>query len=233
VVSVSFFFRGITLNTGDDVAKNRKSSGIPVTTMFAFGRGCGNPLSSLNESPYPQVSERLEALGHFKNAGENARSHCKRFIEVIRATASGFGKGGAPVRSTKTARPSRAQNSKARPTEHTVKTFISKHSKIDVASDAFLSSFEWRALRMMALKKHGPVCQCCGASPKTGAVMNVDHIKPRRFFPELALDLDNLQILCHECNQGKGSWDSTDWRPEEGEEFERDAHQAMLEMLSM
>ena len=82
----------------------------------------------------------------------------------------------------------------------------------NVASDAFLSTFEWRRVRMMALKKYGPVCQCCGATPATGAVMNVDHIKPRKLFPLLALDVNNLQILCHECNHGKGNWDVTDWR---------------------
>ena len=76
----------------------------------------------------------------------------------------------------------------------------------------FLSSPEWRRLRMQALKKYGPVCMCCGASPKTGAVVNVDHIKPRKLFPELSLDINNLQILCGACNHGKGNWDMTDWR---------------------
>lgn len=81
------------------------------------------------------------------------------------------------------------------------------------ASDKFLQSYEWRKLRMEALKLHGARCQCCGASPATGAVMNVDHIKPRRTHPELALTLSNLQVLCGECNHGKGNWDQTDWRP--------------------
>jgi len=92
-----------------------------------------------------------------------------------------------------------------------IRQFIAK-SKIDVKSDAFLDSFEWRSLRMMALKKYSPKCMCCGATPATGAVMNVDHIKPRKLFPALALDINNLQILCHECNHGKGNWDRTDWR---------------------
>ena len=78
--------------------------------------------------------------------------------------------------------------------------------------DSFLNSYEWRKVRMVALKKHGARCQCCGATPATGAVMNVDHIKPRKLFPELALDVENLQVLCHECNHGKGNWDQTDWR---------------------
>ena len=84
--------------------------------------------------------------------------------------------------------------------------------KTSATSPAFLESFEWRRVRMEALKKYGPKCQCCGARPADGAVMNVDHIKPRKFFPELALDVNNLQILCHECNHGKGNWDQTDWR---------------------
>lgn len=83
-----------------------------------------------------------------------------------------------------------------------------------VADDSFLTSYEWRRLRMSALKLHGARCQCCGATARTGAVMNVDHIKPRKLFPDLALSLDNLQVLCHECNHGKGNWDVTDWRPE-------------------
>ena len=81
-----------------------------------------------------------------------------------------------------------------------------------VASDQFLSSYEWRRVRMEALKKYGPKCMCCGATPATGAVMNVDHIKPRKLWPSLALDIKNLQILCNECNHGKGNWDMTDWR---------------------
>lgn len=32
-------------------------------------------------------------------------------------------------------------------------------------------------------------------------------------FPDLALSMDNLQVLCGDCNHGKGNWDVTDWRP--------------------
>ena len=83
---------------------------------------------------------------------------------------------------------------------------------IHTSTDAFLQTYEWRKVRMEALKKYGARCQCCGATPAHGAVMNVDHIKPRKIFPHLALDINNLQILCHECNHGKGNWDMTDWR---------------------
>lgn len=88
----------------------------------------------------------------------------------------------------------------------------SKVRGIHTSSDAFLMTYEWRKVRMEALKKYGARCQCCGATPAHGAVMNVDHIKPRKLFPHLALDLNNLQVLCHDCNHGKGNWDMTDWR---------------------
>lgn len=57
----------------------------------------------------------------------------------------------------------------------------------------------------MALNLYGLTCQCYGASVKHGATLNVDHIKPRKFFPHLALDINNLQVLCSDCNHGKGN----------------------------
>lgn len=42
--------------------------------------------------------------------------------------------------------------------------------------------------------------------------MHVDHIKPFSRYPELAMKLSNLQLLCEDCNQGKGVRDETDWR---------------------
>lgn len=78
--------------------------------------------------------------------------------------------------------------------------------------DEFYGTYEWRKLRYVALKKYGATCQCCGRSARDGVVMNVDHIKPRKKYPELALDLNNLQVLCAVCNHGKGNWDETDWR---------------------
>lgn len=91
------------------------------------------------------------------------------------------------------------------------KTKRSKRKK-RLIRDEFLHSYEWRKLRIKAIEKYGNRCQCCGAGPKDGATINVDHIKPRKHYPELALDLDNLQILCHTCNHGKGNWSETDWR---------------------
>jgi len=76
----------------------------------------------------------------------------------------------------------------------------------------FLESWEWTTLRYKVLKKHGRRCMCCGATPESGAVICVDHIKPRHTHPELALSESNLQVLCFTCNKGKGAWDQTDFR---------------------
>jgi 5-methylcytosine-specific restriction endonuclease McrA len=82
----------------------------------------------------------------------------------------------------------------------------------DAKSKDFLSSKAWLRARLTALKQHGNRCQSCGRGPNDDARLNVDHIKPRRLFPELALDIANLQVLCSECNEGKGNWDLTDFR---------------------
>lgn len=76
----------------------------------------------------------------------------------------------------------------------------------------FLKSFEWRRVRMDVLEKRGARCECCGRGAKDGASINVDHIKPRGRYPELALDQNNLQVLCGDCNHGKGNKYQTDWR---------------------
>lgn len=83
-----------------------------------------------------------------------------------------------------------------------------------VKTDAFLQSREWQTLRYEAIRLQGGRCQCCGATAADGAIIQVDHIKPRSKFPELALTLENLQVLCRPCNMGKGAWDQTDWRSE-------------------
>jgi len=75
----------------------------------------------------------------------------------------------------------------------------------------FYQSREWLELRYLALQKHGRQCQCCGAVPPR-VVLHVDHIKPKSRYPELALVLSNLQILCEACNRGKSNKDDTDFR---------------------
>jgi hypothetical protein len=87
------------------------------------------------------------------------------------------------------------------------------------SKDEFYKSWEWRTVRMEVLKEQGRSCQCCGATPGMTAAdgapvrIVVDHIKPISKYWHLRLERSNLQILCDECNMGKGNWDETDFRP--------------------
>jgi 5-methylcytosine-specific restriction endonuclease McrA len=82
----------------------------------------------------------------------------------------------------------------------------------------FYKSWEWRRLRMEVLKLQGRTCNCCGATPKDTDMAGkpvkivVDHIKPISKFWGMRLQRGNLQVLCDECNQGKGNWDNSDFR---------------------
>lgn len=87
------------------------------------------------------------------------------------------------------------------------KKILNKALSID-----FFSSREWLELRYEVLRKHGKECMLCGAKNKT---IHVDHIKPRSKFPHLAMDINNLQVLCCDCNLGKGNKHQDDWRPKE------------------
>ena len=80
-------------------------------------------------------------------------------------------------------------------------------------SNAFLQSLEWKRARYAALLNNKGACLCCGQTAKKhGAVLCVDHIKPRKTHPELALSIGNLQVLCEKCNAGKGNITEDDWR---------------------
>jgi 5-methylcytosine-specific restriction endonuclease McrA len=70
---------------------------------------------------------------------------------------------------------------------------------------------DWLALRYDALEKNNGCCCLCGRS-YNGVVLNVDHVKPKSIYPELALAPENLQVLCEDCNLGKGNRYETDWR---------------------
>ena len=73
----------------------------------------------------------------------------------------------------------------------------------------FYQSWEWKKVRYETIKMYGSSCMCCGSEHR----IVVDHIKPRSRFPELELDLNNLQVLCNDCNMGKSNDDYTDFRP--------------------
>ena len=185
---------------------------IAKYAKLVLGRTAGH-----GESPFDLCSDALEKENRLRGF-QSARQHCYKHADfIIRRVAS------IKVKALE------AKLSKPQPTHVPTKRRGITHQKAN--ADEFLSSYSWRQLRMQALRKYGPKCMCCGATPDNGAVMNVDHIKPRRLFPNLALDLDNLQILCHECNHGKGNWDQTDWRPVDTDSVD-DGVMAMLREIA-
>lgn len=195
------------------MSSNNKVNKSNISLIFRFLKSLGLPASKKGISPYDLCTKALETkFGIHKAEHVSNKTHIKDNLYIINQQASRI-----PVKKKKTTqiKQSSPTNNVRQPTEESVKSYITNYSKVNPASDDFLSSFEWKAVRMMALKKYGPVCQCCGASPKTGAVMHVDHIKPRKIFPNLALEIDNLQILCSDCNEGKGNWSMDDWREHE------------------
>lgn len=167
----------------DCLTNHRKLVGS--STLKAYALRNGRPVLP-GESPYAVCSQVLTANNHKAPDGFSPRAHCKAFAHIIIGVAKNY-------------------RAKCAEQNLTVR-------KTYAATDEFLKSFEWRRVRMAALKLYGPKCQCCGATPASGAVMNVDHILPRKTHPELCLSLDNLQVLCDACNHGKGNWDTTDWR---------------------
>jgi 5-methylcytosine-specific restriction endonuclease McrA len=75
----------------------------------------------------------------------------------------------------------------------------------------FYASWEWKRLSFDVKQTRGRVCECCGARAPAVKIIT-DHIKPLRKYWHLRLDRTNLQVLCDDCNMGKGSRDETDFR---------------------
>lgn len=67
-------------------------------------------------------------------------------------------------------------------------------------TDPFYLSPEWRAARARVLRRD-PVCLECASAQAS----HVDHIKPRRLFPELALEVTNLRGLCAACHNTRSA----------------------------
>lgn len=62
---------------------------------------------------------------------------------------------------------------------------------------------DFRKLRLQVFLRDGEICAFCGARPGPDLSLTIDHIKPVSKFPELAMDLSNLQVLCWDCNLEK------------------------------
>jgi 5-methylcytosine-specific restriction endonuclease McrA len=78
----------------------------------------------------------------------------------------------------------------------------------------FFKTHIWKKLASEVLSLYSKRCLCCGSDTK----IIVSHIKPRKKYPELSLDINNLQPLCEDCHIGKqGNRDETDFRKKESQ----------------
>jgi 5-methylcytosine-specific restriction endonuclease McrA len=115
----------------------------------------------------------------------------------------------APLPKCKPKKPKQSRWNAQRYDADHVKIVVGKPTQADI--DAFYKSWEWSRLSYEVKVERGRACECCGAKPPK-VVIHTDHVKPIRFFWHLRLDKSNLQILCEDCNRGKGSHDMTDFR---------------------
>lgn len=70
----------------------------------------------------------------------------------------------------------------------------------------------WDRLRYEVLERDGRQCAACKSTDVDGVGIHVDHIHPVSKRPDLAFNIDNLQVLCGQCNRGKSNRFETDWR---------------------
>lgn len=67
-------------------------------------------------------------------------------------------------------------------------------------NEPFYKTKAWRKLRLNTLYRDKFTCTQCGASVAGKGRSRVDHIKPRRSHPELALEPTNVRTLCINCD---------------------------------
>ncbi len=73
--------------------------------------------------------------------------------------------------------------------------------------DPFYKTGAWQTARARCLRRDGYKCVNCGASVRGRGQARVDHILPRKKFPDLALHLPNLRTLCVACDNARHTHD--------------------------
>ncbi len=65
----------------------------------------------------------------------------------------------------------------------------------------FYKSITWKRARVMALQRDHYLCQECLKAGRMTMATEVHHVRPLEDYPDLALDLDNLESLCRRCHE--------------------------------
>lgn len=187
------------------------------TACVAFLAGKGVPVA-VPDSAVSIAQAMLNHMGVGREHPINGEPHALRVIETFyKSRVNPPAVPPVPVTLSKKARRRAKMARKSAQKPPSAKAAKPKTAKPAAKAKSFYCTVEWKRVRYDALKRSTGRCECCGKSPHDGIVLNVDHIKPIRYFPELALELSNLQVLCSDCNRGKGSRDRTDWRKDHRE----------------
>lgn len=88
----------------------------------------------------------------------------------------------------------------------------------------FYQSTEWRQLRLKALERDHYECLWCKNEGRvTTSHLEVDHIKELEYYPELALDIDNLRTLCkYHHNMRHERFQFRSWKAKEPKAYRED-----------
>ena len=79
----------------------------------------------------------------------------------------------------------------------------SKPKRFVETGSKFYDSRAWKMLRNRVFRKYGRICMRCDV--QGNIPIQVDHIKPKSLYPNLALEFSNMQVLCIDCNRWKGT----------------------------
>lgn len=66
--------------------------------------------------------------------------------------------------------------------------------------------YRHRDIKAALIRDSHEKCIYCESAPRHVAPGDVEHIKPKRHFPDLVVDWENLGFVCPECNTAKGDY---------------------------
>lgn len=89
---------------------------------------------------------------------------------------------------------------------------IIKRAKGKIDLESFYLTDKWLLLKRKIHKLYKCGCMKCGIE---GVETHIDHIFPRSIYPDLELNIHNLQILCKKCNIEKSNNNTIDYRTSE------------------
>ena len=84
----------------------------------------------------------------------------------------------------------------------TDKTYCDEHKGLKKSNSGDSKPYDrkWRRIRDYKLKLN-PLCEECLKQGRIILANEVHHIKPVDYYPELRLDIDNLESLCKVCHE--------------------------------